>query len=421
MKPAARNAIDWFLAALLAVRPVLDLWTDAALPLPGARLNPAALAGLATIAAGAVWLVLADPGQRRRVLRHPLLSILALWTAALFPWAAVPVLLHGAERIEGVREWARLFSYVPLAAMALDCAHRRGPSWIVNAILASFALPAVMGLYEIFLQQGDFIKNVHRISGPFVHPNPFSFYLVLIAALAYHQLRHSGWMTRAIAILGLSLFLLAGTFSFTGAGMFGIVCLTAALGEKGLPRRGAVAAVLIFVAVFASTPTGWQRIRDEARVENLDMIERTGKHTTSLTWRLLNWRFLYRTWKRSPWVGHGLASSPRVNPMLNPEGAGSDPHNDYVRYLAETGALGLPLFLAMLGATGWTLWQARRRAPDASARHLALMALALYAAWLVGSVNDNLITATAYQYPLWALFAAASARPWLSEPDEGPP
>jgi O-antigen ligase len=201
--------------------------------------------------------------------------------------------------------------------------------------------------------------------------------------------------------------LLIATFSFTGAAMFGLLVLFCAAAEGKFLRFIALGVLLIFMVGFWATPTGYKRLVDESRMEKLDEVERSGKETTSLIWRLLNWRFLYRTWQRSPWVGYGLASSPQVNPMKTSQGIGSDPHNDYMRYLVETGILGFLAFLAFLIFVGITIQRALKSVGQPVIRHFLVVALALYGCWLLGSLNDNLITATAYQYCLWSILATA--------------
>ncbi|MBZ0257410.1 O-antigen ligase family protein, partial [bacterium] len=180
--------------------------------------------------------------------------------------------------------------------------------------------------------------------------------------------------------------------------------------EGRAARLGVIVLGCILVAGVLSTSTGRARLAALTKWDNLDEIERTQRETGSHTWRLLNWRYLYREWKKQPILGYGLASTPKVNPNINVlgGGVGHDPHNDYVRYLVETGAVGLVLWLAFLVWTGRVLWNALRRAHAPPQRRGALIAFALFAAWAVGSLNDNLITATAYQYALWSIFALFS-------------
>ncbi len=394
---------------ILAIRPSLDVftqltWTEAIL-----RFNPAALLSLFIIAFGFVCIMSCSKEERAAMFRNPLLIGLCIWILPLLLWAVIPLFTIGMERLSGLREWVRLFSFIPLVMMVLYVTSKTKRLSLIYAVLISFVIPACVGFYQWLTHQGDLIKNVQRVSSTFAHPNSFAFYLVIIICLSVWLFRTSRRKFSAGITFVLSLALLISTFSFTGAITFIVAAFILTICENNLLRIGAVVAVLIFCIAFAVLPTGYQRLQEEIRVENLDMIERTGKETSSLTWRLVNWRFLYRQWKKSPVVGYGLDSTPMINPMLNRDQVGSDAHNDYIRYLAETGALGLGLYLTMLGFTGYALYQAWRRAVSFQAKNLALTSIALFVAWLVASTADNLITVTAYQYSLWTVLAAAYA------------
>ncbi len=408
MKTTYKQWIEWIVLAIVAIRPSMDVFTDLTLIPPPLRLNPASFIGIFLIGLGVVWFLMLSPQERKTVFRQPITMALSLWLMLLLVWVVIPFFRQDVDFIPSAREWIRLLSYLPLFLIVFSIASQGRLKHVVNALLLSLVIPVLVGYYQVLFHQGAMIKDVHRITGTFVHPNPFSFYLVLGVGILYWKLRWSlqrmGWGVLLVVVMGV----LMATFSFTGAAMFGVLIVGCILGENKKIRIAAIALMIIFAAGFLSTNTGWKRIIDETKIESLNEVERTGKETTSLIWRLLNWRFLIRTWERSPVFGYGLATSPQINPMKNPEGVGSDPHNDYVRYLAETGAVGAFLWLALLVAIGIGLWRAVCRAQTPEIRNFAWVALALYGAWLVGSLNDNLITATAYQYCLWAVFAAAA-------------
>jgi len=402
-----RKRVEWAALTIVAVRPAMDALTDAAIPLGSLKFNLAGGISLGLLALGVIWFFLLEKSERRRIGAEPLFWISAAWLAILSLWAFVPVLLHGASRLYGVREWLRLLSYLPLFAILFNAACENRGRRILAALFLSLLIPCLTGFYQLLFHQGAMVRGVHRIQGTFVHPNPFSFYLSLTIGLTYWQWRWSEHRTAWMALMIGELILLLATFSFTGLAMLGTMILCIALGESRPLRRMALAAGLLFLVVFIATPTGRYRVWEEMGIENLDEIESTHRMTNSLTWRLLNWRFLYQEWAKSPWVGFGLNSTSKINPMRNAQGVGHDPHNDYVRYLAETGALGLAGFLARAIGIGAGLRRLLRTTAAGRARSLALTAIGVYAAWLVGSLNDNLITATAYQYCLWAVFAAA--------------
>lgn len=409
MNAQIRRWIETFILIVLAVRPSLDVTTDWEIPLGPLSLNPAGIISLSILAAGAIWLFLLERDERGGLLRHPAVLLFAGWLVLLLPWAVAPVLIHGSSRLASVREWVRLLSFLPLFVILLQISIRGREKQILSALFLSLAVPALAGIYQIAFHQGMLVQNAHRIQSTFAHPNPFSFYLVTMIALAYWKCRWSENRIPWVLLLLLALGLLMATFSFTGAGMLGVLILILAMGENRKLRIAILGLLVVFIVLFAATPTGQQRIRTITQWDNLDEIERTHKETSSMVWRLLNWRFLYRTWKHSPWVGYGLDSSPVVNPnrVLNGTGPGQEPHNDYMRFLIDTGAIGVALFLGWLGGIGYLLTRAYRQANAPPVRAFIWVAIALYFAWLAGSANDNLCIATAYQYGLWAVFAVA--------------
>lgn len=411
------SLLEKTLVFILVIRPSLDLFTHITLYGSSLRINPASLLSLFIIMLGFFCFWQCSNDERKNLCKNPLIWGLCVWILPLFLWAVIPVITIGTERLSGIREWVRLFSFIPLTMMVLYITQSTKRLTLIYAVMASFVIPAMVGIYQWMFQESDLIKNVPRLSSTFVHPNSFAFYLVLIACLFYWMLRSS--RHKAIGGIGLilSLALLISTYSFTGA----ITLMTAAfillLGANRHLRIASIIAVILFCTVFAVSPIGYQRMKDELHIENLDLIEQTGKQTSSLTWRFVNWRFLYRQWKLSPIVGHGLESIPIINPMLNRDKVGSDAHNDYILYLTETGMIGLLLYLCMLVFVGKALWQAYRRAKNDEGKNLALTALALYGAWLVSSVADNLISVTAYQYALWTIMACAVSHLYINLQD----
>lgn len=411
MREQWRARLEWAFLVILAVRPSLDAWTawrwhDAL------RINPAALAGLAILLIGVGWFALLPKAERERVGGNALTIGLLAWVLALSPWAFLPSVLRESAQSEGFREWLRLLSLAPVCAMAFALAARGEGKRVIGALMLSLMIPACAGAYQLVFHQGALVLGLHRIQGTFAHPNPYSFYLTVLLLLTFQLWREQGRSLLWGGMAAIQLLLLAATFSFTGAIMFGVALAVLAIGASVKTRAALAGALIVFVCVFLASDTGRSRARDLLRWDNLDEVELTGQETPSHVWRLLNWRHLYREWLKAPIFGHGLNSVPRINPNLNHQagGVGHDPHNDYMRYLVETGAIGFALWLAFLAWTGRALGRIASRAGDPIARQWAWIALALYAAWLVGSLNDNLISATAYQYTLWAIFALAAAK-----------
>ncbi|MBD3267061.1 hypothetical protein GF373_10370 [bacterium] len=419
MNDKRKTGLEWFILFVLAIRPALDVFTDVGVAIGPLRLNPAAAIGLLVILAALLYIFLLPWQTQKTSFKFLLPRAFLIWLVCLLGWAFMPMgatYLHETNRFIGLREWIRLLSIFFLFLALFFMARQGKTQAILHALFLSFIIPALTGLYQIFFHHGLLVKDVYRVNATFVHPNPFAFYLVLLLGVTFWQWR---WSPRKFAwslLLLLELGLLISTFSFTGVAMFGAMVLVIILGESRRLRWIGLGLILLFAIAFLATPTGWQRVKTELQLEQLDEIERTGRETSSITWRLLNWRFLYREWKKEPWFGHGLNTSKYINPMVKKgTGLGFDPHNDYVRYLAETGAIGLALFLGFLFSIGLALWRAYTRTCISQWKHGMLISIAIYTSWLVGSCSDNLITATGYQFALWAILALAVGTPSFNQ------
>ena len=282
MTDRMRRGIEGFFLALIIVRPSLDATTGLTLSLGPVSLNPAGFCSMVVIALGILWAAMLQPAERRSLLDQPIVKILLIWIVIMLPWAVGPVLVHGASRIASVREWLRLLSIVIFFIIILNMVMQGQGKRILAVLFLSLIVPALTGLYQSVFHQGMQVQEAHRIQSTFVHPNPFSFYLVLMAGAAYWKCRWAERRTGWIMLLFLTLGLLIATFSFTGAGMLGVLIMVTAIGENRWLRYSILCFMMIFVVLFVATPTGRERIRVITQWDNLDEIERTGRETSSL-------------------------------------------------------------------------------------------------------------------------------------------
>ena len=109
----------------------------------------------------------------------------------------------------------------------------------------------------------------------------------------------------------------------------------------------AIAAAL--VVVFFATPLGSARIASESST-NLASAER-GEANSTLAWRLNKWKTLLPDWEASPIYGQGLGTTVTEAAIPGNEYAGDPPHNEYLRYLVETGVIGLAILVVRAGST----------------------------------------------------------------------
>ncbi|MBI4161913.1 MAG: O-antigen ligase family protein [Acidobacteria bacterium] len=175
-------------------------------------------------------------------------------------------------------------------------------------------------------------------------------------------------------------------------------------------RSYGVLVVLCALVLFCASDYGQSRLASLRSTPALSEVTVLGAVPNSFAWRLYHWKLLVAEWAERPLLGYGLhTSGSRVSPW------GADAHNDYLRYLVETGVVGSLFYLALLGSVGTSLYRrVRGRRPAGTDRGLAFVAFSVFCAWLVGSLAGNFITATSFQYGFWALLGVV-----LGLPEEG--
>ena len=119
-------------------------------------------------------------------------------------------------------------------------------------------------------------------------------------------------------------------------------------------------------------------------------------------------------WEGSPVFGRGIGTTTttestatnRLNFLL--------PHNEYLRYLVETGVVGLAILLAGSRAPAITRLIRRRKTPgtlQAGTLNAAALALAIVAGCLVNSLADNTLLNSPTCYAAALIVAAVLAYP----------
>ena len=93
-------------------------------------------------------------------------------------------------------EWFRLTSILVIYALAyLSATTRAAVARLLAAVLLSALLPVAVGLVQLERGGTRQIGDYHRLTGTFLHPDPYGIYLALIvvAAAAVALGGRSGW------------------------------------------------------------------------------------------------------------------------------------------------------------------------------------------------------------------------------------
>ena len=347
--------------------------------------------------------------RRRRGLLPTIL--IGLW---LCMWIAIAVNTSGASA-ETLREGVREISIVALGVIVYNACP--GVTMPAAARLVQFVgcIPALLAIYQLATGTGANIYGNIRAHGTFAHPNTAAMFFAIGATTSLWLYLDNG-RRRADALLT-TLFAVAliATFSIDGP-----ITLAAMLTVLGVLRPGPLPAKLapcaiaaVIMLVFFATPLGSKRIGRETHT-SVSAAER-GETTSTLDTRLYRWKTLLPEWERSPLVGQGLGvTTTAENTVADPLNS-LLPHNEYIRYLVETGVLGLAILLGALFLLIRALTRKRRTssALDAGAPNAPTLALAVVAGCLVNSLADNTLLSSPTGYAAALIVVAVLALPGI--------
>lgn len=359
----------------------------------------------------AVLFIVVAAGLLLRERRGALTTALAvLW---LCIWTAIAVSTRGAST-ETLREGMREGSVIALAVIVYNA---RGVVTVPIATrLVQFVglAPALLAVYQLATHTGIDIAGNLRANGTFAHPDSAAMFFALAAAASLWRYLDNGRHRSDLLLMTLFAAALVSTFSIDG-----LAAMVAMLMAFGLLRPGSSSVKFgpcliagLVVLAFITTPLGAQRIARESTT--LTTVER-GETNTSVAWRLHKWKTLLPEWERSPLFGQGLGTTTTEEAIPGNRFAGLPPHNEYVRYLVETGLIG---FIILFGAT-IVLTRSlirRRRLPstlDAGTLNAPTLAIVIIVGCLTNSLADNTFLDSPTCYAAALIVAAVLSLPGI--------
>ena len=406
------------LMILLVTRSALEVFTNVILgPL---RLNVPALTGLAILGLAA-WLLV----RRRNVAWHPIATGWVIWLAVLLPFVFLSWRSFGSEGLMAVREWVRLLSIAAVFLLAYNLRPKEGRRSGLRLLFLGLPIPLAVAMYQLIFRKGLVVGSEYRLMGTLAHPNSLGVLLVFFIALTYGRSRtssHPLWMV----LIAIEMVFLVGTLNIGGYLMLGALWAWIFLREESRGR----AVVLGLCALFALTlltnrqaPAKVERVESTlltnrqapAKVKSVGLIAPSRIVPaveqmipgSSIGWRFANWVNLIDLWKKKPWLGYGLNTTSLINPWKTDQKIGFAPHNDFLRYLVETGAVGLLAFCGFILFSGIQMLKAALRARPARGAPLLWILTGVFLAWQGGSMGDNLISTTVFQFYFWAALGFA--------------
>jgi putative inorganic carbon (hco3(-)) transporter len=391
--------------SLILLRPSLDTFADSSIgSLGGQRLNPASLMAIVTIAIAVPYMI----EQRRRLMAAP--SILPY---AAFAVVAASGILVSPDPGTSATEWVRLVAImVTYALVYVSTRSRAQVGRVLVAVVLSGLIPAAAGIGQYVWGGQRTIGDYSRLTGTFVHPDPYGIYLALVLTVGMTViLARASWDRWLVApALLILIAALVGSYTRTAWVIAGIAVLV--LGAARF-RRLLLLAPLLVAAVILAVPSTTTRFNDIS-------TPRTNPYGSgnSFNSRVTQWRDALPKAERRPLTGLGLTA------IVDESQYSQHVHSDYVRTLVETGVFGFISYVWLLLATLIGCVKTIRAAGRESVWPLAaagLAGLAVATCYLVASGDSNLITQSAVSGTAWAIFACAHAAGRIARDELDPP
>jgi O-antigen ligase len=412
------NKFEFSILGLLIVRSSLD---------PFSKFQLASLLAL-VIDAITISYVIGCLLLHKRIKSDWWMIFLLVWTLLTAFWPLATVLGWLPKESEalslGIREWIRIASYGAIYTLVMQLRDRIPGQKLLSYLLLSLVVPVSVAFGQLYFptylwkELLPFDEGGHtRIFGTLGHPNTFAAYLLLMGSLSWWKYRATA-QKRWLALIGVLGFVYLKTNSLAGIAMILVM-----IGVLGLPRLSlkslatAGLAITLALGIFISTDVGRDRLDtlqqtpllngdfSISKAINLSYID-----GNSFSWRIAQWSYLIKAWEHSPLFGYGLGTTELLTPFHN--GA----HNDFIRALAETGLVGLFMFLVLWTALFVRIADSWRQAPpNSSQKELCLVMLGVYAAITVGMTTEHFWQTTAFYFYWLAIIAVAG---WKWPKDE---
>jgi O-antigen ligase len=382
----------WGLMLILALRPLLDVWSNAQLAsVSGLRsLNVGALMALLALTMITAFVIEQWRIVRSAPARRPMLVFLVL--------AALSV-ATGTLRTPGLTELSRYATTIVLYLCAYAVVRsRRDALQLVGAVLVSVIPVVAVALYQVQYthitpSRGGFA----RVHATFVAVDSFGIYMALLFTVAVPLVltRRFGW--RWAIALGAPFALFVFIESYARTGWIATVTSLCIIGGVRSKRLLLLVPVLLVGLVIVVPSVS-------ARFSDLNRSTSYGSGNT-LSGRVSLWKENLPTVERNPITGLGfgyIAARPGGHPV----------HNDYVRSIVEVGVPGLIVYLWLI----WSTWSASlrwmrtalaSRSDVERARGVALFTIV--PAWFLMSFTSNLMAQVVVAGVFWTLAAAGHA------------
>jgi len=389
--------------AFISIRPLLDTFNAyTVVSYQNFALNLNAILGLAIFLCGLGLII-----YRKMSIKIPGLIMLPF-----FLFFCIVSVFYSQHPIISLEEILKILGIFILYIIAYN--------WVKNsqfeknikyAILASSSIPILVSFWQLITQSGlNYGLLTNRVYGTFVHPNSLGFFLVIIIALLLAEYL----LTKNKKIL--YLFIPVGIpfiFTYTRGAWIGLAVVLFVLGIM-LYRKQLLIALAIISLLFISLQVAQfiavnQFDYDLRKIPLYARLMIRNEEDDSIDWRIKVWKEMSPLIWQAPFTGHGLGMYPylRSNQIINIYEA-TEAHNDYLRLAIEIGLLGTAayvlLWLSILRKNLRTFFTVKSKKEKIQ----PAMACGLIAAFLIMSIADNILEATAVMWVFWTVLGLFS-------------
>lgn len=281
---------------------------------------------------------------------------------------------------DSLKEIAKWLEFIVLLVLGAQYLRTRRQIWLlVSCIIVAAITQAFFGYAQAVLSLGpaSFVRSFNlRIYGTFAQPNPYAGYLNMALAITLAiLLLGRDWLTRSLA--GIAACLIGGAFVLTQSrgGQVALIVALVFIILAGLPSirvwmRVAIIGLLALVAGIVSGAIPlylFDQVNHFLGLSGISLLDPSSQDYSTAE-RLAHWIAGIRMYQAHPLLGVGIGNYPDAYPnyyvtiFVNSLGQA---HNYYINIAAETGTIGLAIYLcfvaAMLIAGGRAIYQVCKR------------------------------------------------------------
>ncbi|MCF7820783.1 MAG: O-antigen ligase family protein [Candidatus Pacebacteria bacterium] len=376
----------------IILRPLLDIFTNnSVFSVAGLEVNLASLAGVMVIVLSLYFFFgLGFKKVKTRGLNLKLFWLWAIFLTINILSALVTVYLAGSAR-----EIIRLLSIFSLFILGSVLANSASDlTKVLKAVLISALIPALLGIFHLIYQGQMFIDQDGRLLATFAHPNMLAFYLFFTIAVSLFVFLYGfkkNILSYFYAFLGL-LFFIPLVLTYTRGAWLALIIFLIIIGIFKF-RKILLVSVLFFALMYLSMPSLYYRVNNAFAINNYD---------SSIAWRLQLYQDSWAYAQDKPVLGYGAGNANVViSENRSPYLGSSEPHNDYLKTLLETGYVGLISYLALLAVLVYELFKKYKEVRVVRIKYFNFFMIAVVISLAITSFGDNILNDTALQWSLW--------------------